>query len=248
MPRQVFLLLVVVATLLAGCSQPRKEIKSGTIVKCSQCGAIVSRNIHTELLTEREAAGLKVTTLKGYCGKCGSIPVKVKVGKVVTCEDCGKILSRHVRMVTVALKDKTKYGVQSESALCRSCQRQRDAAAATDSDYSSDDSGNSATPSKDSAEYKLATIEAGQSIDLDDPNVGEFAQVLDSLQSKGKGSPSRNHVGDVLVRSRSLLANKGVSMGLLEFAKELDASVQGEASGKFKLEEIAAAYIVLATQ
>ena len=99
---------------------------------------------------------------------------------------------------------------------------------------------------EDSVEYKLASIEAGQSLDPDDARVGEFAQALNSLQNKY--NDSRIHIGDVLVTSQTILKEKGVTIGLLELARQLDASVPSNFGTKLNIDGVATAYIVLRTK
>jgi hypothetical protein len=58
-------------------------------------------------------------------------------------------------------------------------------------------------------EYELASIDAGFPLDVSDPVIDDYADVLDSLSQKCKEDPTT--LGDMAVVARDLLKKKGVS-------------------------------------
>ena len=121
-----FIVLFVLAAILCGCSQPRTGVAYGTIIKCQQCGKIIKQDLHKKLATADEAKELKVETQKSCCSECSNRLVEVKTGSITKCEDCGKVMSRHVRVVKVKFRDRGGYSVAEQTELCRACRQARE--------------------------------------------------------------------------------------------------------------------------
>lgn len=118
----VFIMLFVIAVTLCGCGKPRTEVTYGTITKCQQCGTIMKQDLHKKLATTDEAMRLKVETQPSYCSECANRLVQVKTGSITKCKDCGKVMSRNVRVVKVKFRDSGGYAIAEKTALCQSCQ------------------------------------------------------------------------------------------------------------------------------
>ncbi len=120
-----------------------------------------------------------------------------------------------------------------------------DAAATTevtpeDSGEGEEDGG--ASYSEDDPEYQLAVIDAGGFVPLDDPSIGTYAGLLDSLDVKC--SEERSLIGDQAVRATQLLAEEGIAVSALEALQGIDESIPEESPG-FSCAEVAAAWITL---
>ncbi len=96
----------------------------------------------------------------------------------------------------------------------------------------------------DSVEYKMATIDNGF-IDKEDLIINNYKILLDSLEKKTINS--RIDISDITVTAQRLLKEKGINRTLLQILNDFDTSIPDGSSG-FKLEEIAAAYMVLMTK
>lgn len=99
-----------------------------------------------------------------------------------------------------------------------------------------------ASYSEDDTEYKLAVIDAGGFVPLDDPSIGTYARLLDSLD--GKCSEERSLIGDQAVVATQLLADEGIIVSTLEALQGIDESIPEELPG-LTCAEIAAAWVVL---
>ena len=99
-----------------------------------------------------------------------------------------------------------------------------------------------ASYSEDDPEYQLAVIDAGGFVPLDDPSIGTYAGLLDSLDAKC--SEERSLIGDQAVRATQLLAEEGISITVLTGLQGMDASIPEE-STTVDCAEIAAAWITL---
>ena len=120
-----------------------------------------------------------------------------------------------------------------------------DAAATTevtpeDSGEGEEDGG--ASYSEDDPEYQLAVIDAGGFVPLNDPSIGTYAGLLDSLEAKC--SEERSLIGDQAVRATQLLAEEGIRITVLTGLQGMDASIPEE-STTLNCAEIAAAWITL---
>ena len=92
-------------------------------------------------------------------------------------------------------------------------------------------------------EYKLAVIEKGGFVEEDDELVKEFKFLLDNLSKKVINN--RQEIADIAVYTKQRLEDEHkIKLSLLKVMKDLDASIP-EGIENIKLEEIAAAYIVL---
>lgn len=100
--------------------------------------------------------------------------------------------------------------------------------------------------SRDDVEYKLASIDHGRLLDLDDPVIGDYADVLESTEKKCE--QDRDELGDISVRSVQLLDERGVSVTSLELLEVVDDSIPDELPEEetaLDCREIAAILIVL---
>ena len=77
--------------------------------------------------------------------------------------------------------------------------------------------------SEDDTEYKLASIDAGEELSVDDPSIGTYAGLLDSLDDKC--NEERSLIGDQAVRATQLLADEGISVTILEALRGIDGSI-----------------------
>ena len=96
----------------------------------------------------------------------------------------------------------------------------------------------------DSVEYKMATIDNGF-IDKEDPIINNYKILLDSLEKKTINS--RIDISDITVTAQRLLKEHGINKSLLGILKDFDDSIP-DGLEQMKLEEIAAAYMVLMTE
>jgi hypothetical protein len=91
-------------------------------------------------------------------------------------------------------------------------------------------------------EYKLASIDAGFPLDVSDPVIDNYADVLDSLSQKCKEGPTT--LGDMAVVARDLLKKKGVSLSLLKVLQSVDKSIP-KAAPRMPCADIFASLVVL---
>jgi hypothetical protein len=80
--------------------------------------------------------------------------------------------------------------------------------------------------SEDDPEYKLASIDAGYPLDLDDRSIGRYGRLLNRLERKCPDA-DREFVGDMAVRSTQLLADEGVEATVLEMLRGADRALSG---------------------
>ncbi len=99
-----------------------------------------------------------------------------------------------------------------------------------------------ASYSEDDPEYQLAVIDAGGFVPLDDPSIGTYAGLLDSLERKC--SEERSLIGDQAVVATQLLADEGIIVSILEALQGIDDSIPEE-SPVLTCAEIAAAWVTL---
>lgn len=96
--------------------------------------------------------------------------------------------------------------------------------------------------SEDDTEYKLAVIDAGGFVDLDDPSIDAYARALDAAEAKC--TDKRSLLGDYAVRAWQILAEEGVDVTVLQALRAIDQSIPDE-SPKLDCAEIMAAWITL---
>ena len=99
-----------------------------------------------------------------------------------------------------------------------------------------------ASYSEDDPEYQFAVIDAGGFVPLDDPSIGTYASLLDSLD--GKCSEERSLIGDQAVVAAQLLADAGIVVSILEALQGIDDSIPEESPVQ-TCAEIAAALLTL---
>ena len=102
-----------------------------------------------------------------------------------------------------------------------------------------------ASYSEDDPEYQLAVIDAGGFVPLDDPSIGTYAALLDSLGAKC--SEQRSLIGDVAVVAAQLLADAGIIVSSLEALQGIDDSIPEE-SPVLTCAEVAAAWVTLVVE
>jgi hypothetical protein len=86
--------------------------------------------------------------------------------------------------------------------------------------------------SEDDPEYLLASRDAGEPLSVDDPSIGTYAGLLDSLDEKC--FEERSQIGDQAVVVIQLLADEfGISVTILEALQGMDGSIP-EQSPKLK--------------
>jgi len=93
-------------------------------------------------------------------------------------------------------------------------------------------------------EFRLACLNAGQTVSSGDPAIGEFAGVLNKLEHKTQSD--RKGLADSIVRCKELMEEKKhVTMSYLEIAHALDDAMPGSAPAHtYRIEEIGAALLV----
>ena len=107
-----------------------------------------------------------------------------------------------------------------------------------DSGENGEDGG--ASFSGDNPEYLLASIDAGEPLSVDDPSIGTYARLLDSLDEKCE--EERSLIGDEAVQATELLADEGISITVLTGLRVMDGSIPEE-SPTLNCAEVAAAWI-----
>ena len=96
-----------------------------------------------------------------------------------------------------------------------------------------------------SIEYQLAVINAGGFVEEDDETVQEFKRLLDKLEKKVVNS--RQGIADIAVKAQEVLKDDGYNIELIQVMRDLNTAIP-EGLEDVKLEEIAAAYMVLIEQ
>ncbi len=96
--------------------------------------------------------------------------------------------------------------------------------------------------STSSLEYKLATLDAGYEVDTDDEKVQQFADLLDSIDSKTENS--KQEIADITVKAQEILGERGTNIGLLDVMNNLNDSIPEE-SKDLNFKEVAAALTTL---
>lgn len=96
-----------------------------------------------------------------------------------------------------------------------------------------------------SIEYKLAVINSGGFVEEDDETVQEFKGLLDKLEKKVANSTQ--DIADITVKTQEVLKGDGYNIELIQVMRDLNTAIP-EGLEDVKLEEIAAAYIVLIEQ
>ena len=104
------------------------------------------------------------------------------------------------------------------------------------------DSETGASYSEDDTEYKLASIDAGEPLSVDDPSIGVYARLLDELGAKCEDE--RSESGDRAVVATRLLADEGISVTILDALRGINGSIP-EDSPMLSCDEIAAAWVTL---
>lgn len=93
-----------------------------------------------------------------------------------------------------------------------------------------------------SIEYQLAVINAGGFVEEDDETVQEFKRLLDKLEKKVVNS--KQDIADIAVKAQEVLKDDGYNIELIQVMRDLNTAIPEELED-VKLEEIAAAYMVL---
>lgn len=101
----------------------------------------------------------------------------------------------------------------------------------------------SASESKETPEYMLASIDAGHPLESDDGTVDDYARALDSLE--GKCSNARTRLGDMAVKGQELLSDKGVEESLLSILRNVRLSIPDSLPAGTECADIYAAYVLL---
>ena len=98
---------------------------------------------------------------------------------------------------------------------------------------------------EDEVAWKLAAIKTdNRNLPDSDPLVYQFADFLDSLESKTEHS--RTEIGDMVVKAWQILREEvNPDEDLLSVIRDLDASIPDDLDIKMNLPEVAAAYITL---
>jgi len=91
--------------------------------------------------------------------------------------------------------------------------------------------------------YQLAVVQTGAPVPEDDPLVGQFDEVLNSLEATCP--ESRERLANMGVKGREILLEEGIDESLLEHFKNWRLAVQDEAQeGEFaKCSSVLSAYI-----
>ncbi|MCH7835865.1 MAG: hypothetical protein IH864_03270 [Chloroflexi bacterium] len=116
------------------------------------------------------------------------------------------------------------------------------AAAVTPEDSGENGESDVTSFSEDDPEYLLASIDAGEPLSVDDPSIGTYAGLLDSLDEKCEEEQSL--IGDQAVVATQLLADEGITVTVLEALQGIDESIP-EGSPRLSCAEIAATWVTL---
>lgn len=91
--------------------------------------------------------------------------------------------------------------------------------------------------SRDSLEYKLASINHGSPVEEDDVTIIRFRYLLDSLEKKTANS--KQQIGDMSVKAQEVLKEKyGKEVSLLELIEQTDKAIPSNSNKDVKFEEI----------
>ena len=71
-----------------------------------------------------------------------------------------------------------------------------------------------------------------------------FKGLLQSIHAKCPDY-SENDVGDIIVKARNLIRERGKEMSLLEVANGIDQSISQEVQGKIDLVEVSSAFVII---
>jgi hypothetical protein len=85
----------------------------------------------------------------------------------------------------------------------------------------------------------LATIDTGRVVAPTDPAVAAARQVLASLSGKYP-SYTRQQLADISVQAHQLLAPQGITIGLLDFLRQIDQAAALVSPGTVRYEDVCA--------
>ncbi len=88
--------------------------------------------------------------------------------------------------------------------------------------------------------HKLANIDAGQILPATDPSIAKYQDLLGQVKVKFP-SAGEEKIGDLAVKSKELLQNKGVSLSVAEVLEGLKRSAPD--NSPVSIEEVAAALV-----
>ncbi|MGE0683687.1 MAG: hypothetical protein AB7P69_22655 [Candidatus Binatia bacterium] len=101
-------------------------------------------------------------------------------------------------------------------------------------------------PPAQSLEEFLATIDTGRAVAPNDPAVEAARRVLDSLVGKYP-SYTRQQIADISVQAHQLLHVQGVTIGLLEFMREIDQATSLAPGAAVRFEDACATFVTSLT-
>jgi hypothetical protein len=101
-------------------------------------------------------------------------------------------------------------------------------------------------PSAQSLEEFLATIDTSRAVAFNDPAVVTARQVLDSLVGKYP-SYTRQQIADISVQAHQLLHVQGVTIGLLEFMREIEQATSLAPCAVMQYEDACATFVTSLT-
>ncbi|WP_344106597.1 hypothetical protein [Nocardiopsis rhodophaea] len=99
---------------------------------------------------------------------------------------------------------------------------------------------------EDDVEYKLAVVDEGGYVPLDDPVIGDYARALDAAEEKC--TQGREELGDISVRSVQLLDERGVAATGLSILEGIAESIPGEVEGPMDCRDVAASLVALMSE
>jgi hypothetical protein len=85
----------------------------------------------------------------------------------------------------------------------------------------------------------LATIDTGRVVASTDPAVAAARQVLDSLSGTYPSS-TRQQLADISVQAHQLLQPQGITIGLLDFMRQVDQAAALVPHGTIRYEDVCA--------
>jgi hypothetical protein len=97
-------------------------------------------------------------------------------------------------------------------------------------------------PPAQSLEEFLATIDTGRAVAPNDPAVAAVRRVLDSLVGKYPAY-TRQQIADISVQAHQLLQVQGVTIGLLEFMREIDQATSLASGVVVQYEDACATFV-----
>jgi hypothetical protein len=101
-------------------------------------------------------------------------------------------------------------------------------------------------PPPQSLEEFLATIDTGRAVAPNDPAVDAARCVLDSLVGKYP-SCTRQQISDISVQAHQLLQMQHVTIGLLEFMREIDQATSLVLGAVMRFEDVCATLVTSLT-